>query len=106
MTSTEDQLNKALDKQNAQLTGQELRDISQVRLNALRAKKSRIPVWRNSKMLVPALASVCLLVVILYHPEQGIPPLPREYMSLNVPTEDLALLEDLDFVDWLANNEE
>lgn len=114
-----DWVSKQLDDANEQLTEQQLKDIQQVRLNALRGQteiRQRGWLFRaheyiaqqlgSSSVLVAAPVAVAVIMGLLvsYSNESEIPALPLEYVSTDVPSEELALLEDLDFATWLAEN--
>jgi hypothetical protein len=47
-----------------------------------------------------------VVVLVSYKQTPLIPVLPAELLTLDVPLEDLTLLEDLEFADWLAEQQE
>ena len=57
------------------------------------------------KMALPIAATITIVVSLRYFSVNAIPALPIAMMTTEIPLEDFALLEDLEFVTWLAENE-
>lgn len=60
--------------------------------------------WRL-QFAIPAALAVTLAVLVSYDPQSSVPVLPSNMLVADVPTEDLALLEDLEFASWLAEQD-
>ena len=101
------------------------RDIANTRMRALNQAKllsgaqptplvKQIKKILSVKVLVPSAVAVCALVLVNYSqnfmPESreiaSIPPLPTEVLDESIPSEDLALLQDIEFATWLAAQEQ
>lgn len=130
------QVNAALTQSADKLPEQVLADLAQARNNALaklkpdelKSNKSKFsldirivkevvkPVIQTIlnryfsvlglKIITPI--ALALVVTVSFKALQvaPIPALPSAMFNLDIPNEDLALLEDLDFVTWLAQNEQ
>lgn len=57
------------------------------------------------KFAFPAVLAIALLYIINVDQPNSVPTLPANMLSMDLPTEDLALLEDLEFANWLAEQE-
>jgi hypothetical protein len=110
----EQQINSRLDQANAALPQSVKQDIGAARLNAqakalaLTKKKTTVHNWHFTLPATFTSVGVALAVVVLVSYKQTplIPVLPAELLTLDVPLEDLTLLEDLEFADWLAEQQE
>jgi hypothetical protein len=105
-----EQVIQSLDAQNSQLSDNKLREIRQVRQHAL-AMANQPKVRRLSRPAAYSLGFSCsvLLAVVLWanwqpNTSPSITVMPK-VASVDVPAEDLALLEELEFATWLAENE-
>lgn len=122
-TKAEQKVIEALDASVNRLPKQATDDIYQARMKALNAYQNRAKAqagkeagngqsgisWFSSpfpKVALPVAAAVLVAVSLNYHTTASIPELPLAMMTEELPTEDLALLEDLEFVTWLAENEQ
>lgn len=93
-------------------------DIYQARMKALNAYQNKAKAGSNKgigatwfsspfpKVALPVAAAVLVAVSLNYHTTASVPELPLAMMTEEMPTEDLALLEELEFVTWLAENEQ
>jgi len=111
--------NDALDHSVAHLSQNTLSDITRVRAVALsqsnaqtRSRKSvinRCIDWLFNPFInvgVPIAVAVVIAISVKYASIDAIPELPLAMMATEVPNEDFAMLEDLEFVTWLAENEQ
>lgn len=122
----EQQIADSLNQSVAHMAGDKIADIAQVRKHALAqaSKKTRvsdnkkdellgakIKSWFAPQVLVPVSLAVCLAVLVNYQSVDNpvpsdfahVQPLPIEVFDESIPTEDIALLQDLEFAHWLAN---
>lgn len=111
-------VNNALDQSNVQMPASVAADLAHARKAALDATKGNqtkqgswgfIPQWLAEpipRIMVPGAAAAVLAVVISYSMVDPIPALPAGMVTADIPAEDLAMLEDLEFVSWLAENEQ
>lgn len=112
-------VNNALNHSANTLTESTLSDIARIRAIALnsnnlemRSKKSVFDTfiaWLFNPMInigVPVAAAIMIAISVKYVSVEAIPELPLEMVAANVPTEDFSMLEDLEFVTWLAENEQ
>lgn len=112
-------VNKALNHSADTLSESTLLDLARIRAIALNsenvqksARKSIFDTfiaWLFNPMVnigVPVAAVVMVVVLVKYVSVDAIPELPVVMMAADVPTEDFAMLEDLEFVTWLAENEQ
>jgi len=114
-------VNSQLDDSIAHLSQQVQGDIAQARMKAL-AKvntqtgisgtylfiervKNALSLPRLMIVGTPIAAAVVLTFLVKPTSIDSLPEFPMALMSSELPTEDLALLEDLEFVTWLAKNE-
>ena len=113
----EQQIIAALDASVQNLPKQTQDDIYHARIKALNAYQQRArqqsrtntATWFSSpfpKVALPVAAAVLVAVSLNYHSTSSIPQLPLAMMTEEMPTEDLTMLEDLEFVTWLAENEQ
>ncbi len=112
-------VNDALDHSVAHLSEKTLLDIARVRAIALNHSntqtRSRTSVidrclgWLFNPFInigVPIAVAVVIAISVKYASVESIPELPLAMMVTEVPNEDFAMLEDLEFVTWLAENEQ
>jgi hypothetical protein len=110
-------VNSQLDAANNLLPKNVNEDICQARVRAITQAKfdsqvSSVFFNKLSKMLerklVVAGAPLILAVLILVNYKQSdtMPMLPAGVFSTELPSEDLAMLEDLEFASWLAEQQE
>ncbi len=113
---------ESLDQANASLTESQRADITQARLNAIKLASQQKPsqrwlgrlfeklkpVWllQNYHLAAPAAVAVIVAVLVSYNQVETVPAIPAELMLGEVPLEELALLEDLEFASWLAEQEQ
>ncbi|MFT5759026.1 MAG: hypothetical protein ACI9LM_003775 [Alteromonadaceae bacterium] len=114
----EQTINDALDQSIEQLSTSTLSDIAQVRLQALKHLNARnskeslfdiVKKWLAMPSItfgVPAALAIMITVSVKYTGVESIPELPLAMMITEVPNEDFAMLEELEFVAWLAENEQ
>lgn len=121
----EKQVISALEQANSRLSDDVLSDIAQARLNALSKAQETGPQsflirhmqgmyeWlrydlfvHNYKMAAPLAVAVVVTVLVSYTQDNSVPVLPLELLSGDVPTEELAMLEDLEFANWLAEQQQ
>ena len=115
----------ALDAANEAMTGEVLSDIAQARMNAIRGAQthkptsvlqhglSRILEWirydflvNNARLAAPLAVAVVVTVLVSYNQNDTVPAIPAEFLTGDVPTEELAMLEDLEFASWLAEQQQ
>jgi len=108
----------ALDQSIDQMSASTLTDIADVRrqalahLNVEKSKNSLIDIVKKWLMMPPVAAGLpvafAIMVTISIKDTEmdSIPELPLAMMITEVPNEDFAMLEDLEFVAWLAENEQ
>jgi len=108
----------ALDQSIDQMSASTLTDIADVRrqalahLNVEKSKNSLIDIVKKWLMMPPVAAGLpvafAIMVTISIKDTEmdSIPELPLAMMVTEVPNEDFAMLEDLEFVAWLAENEQ
>jgi len=101
------------------LSDETLTDLAQVRHAALRAARAdshertffdKLQSYLTLGLTLPLsrvmiAAAVLITVSVNYHNTESIPALPMAMVGAKMPYEDLALLEDLEFVTWLAENQ-
>ncbi len=109
--------NEALDSSVEDLPKQVLVDIAKVRASALRANKHENEKFlakfvydphllkRIMTIAVPSAVAVVIALSVNQLSITPIPELPSALLSGDVPSEDLAMLENMEFVAWLAENE-
>ena len=113
-----------LDKLNDNLSVKVANDISQARINALNIAKAQqtqslfLSVKTGlsrffATVLVPktilpvgAAAAIIIMFSLTKLSSQTIPELPQALVNVDMPNEDLALLQNLEFVTWLAEHEQ
>jgi len=114
-------VNEQLDNSINRLEKNTLADIVQARSAALsklaeQAEQSpymplfsrvidRLSSNQTAPWLIPSAAALIIAISVNYLSVEAIPELPLALMAGELPTEDLALLEDLEFLTWLAKNE-
>ncbi|WP_293751107.1 hypothetical protein [uncultured Paraglaciecola sp.] len=120
----EKQINSHLDKANEALSEDIQNDIHQARVMAIAQAKLKVNTLSDStaRRIVSNISlrhmfskkviytttpiALALLILVSYQPTKTIPALPMGLYSEDVPMEDLAMLEDLEFADWLAEQQE
>jgi len=112
-------VNNALNHSVDTLPKSTLTDIARVRALALNSKNVQmnpkktihetILAWLFNPMFkigVPVAAAITIFISVNYVSVEVIPELPLAMMAADIPTEDFAMLEDLEFITWLAENEQ
>jgi len=112
-------INNALNHSVNTLPESTLADLARIRALALNSKNvqmsSKKPVvdtiiaWLFNPMFkigVPVAAAITIFISVNYVSVEAIPELPLAMMAADIPTEDFAMLEDLEFITWLAKNEQ
>lgn len=111
-------LNQALDTSVNNLSENIVSDIEKARNAALmtniedRDKASIVTllevIFNNMmfKVAAPIAAVVLISLTITNQSKSIVPEIPLAMMSDQVPTEDFMLLEELEFITWLAENEQ
>lgn len=112
-------VNNALNHSVNTLPESTLTDIARVRALALNSKNVQLNpqksivdtliAWLFNPMFkigVPVAAVITIFISVNYASVEVIPELPLAMMAADVPTEDFAMLEDLEFITWLAKNEQ
>lgn len=106
---------EVLDDANAQLPDSVASQLQQRRHAALRQAGSESSQSATSgfagmsgkQVWLPALAAGFAVVAILrYDGQVEVPVLPDAMLVAEVPSEDLAMLEELEFAHWLAEQED
>lgn len=120
---------ESIEQANASLSDDVLSEIAQARINAiklarqqasdgnlrhrLRRQLSRITDWLrqqialdNLTLAAPLAVAVVVTVLVSYDQSNPIPALPAEILAGDVPTEELAMLEELEFASWLAEQQQ
>ncbi|MCC2605460.1 hypothetical protein [Planctobacterium marinum] len=128
-SSSEQQISKkavaALEQANETLSDDALADIAQARMAALSAARSRqargtrsavtIPLWERLRrevllhqfrFVAPAAVAVVVAVLVSYNSFDTVPVLPGDFLTTDMPSEELAMLEDLEFASWLAEQQQ
>lgn len=119
----------SLERANGCLSDEVVSDIARARMNAVAAAKrqggrtnlnqlikrrlSVISDWLCSQASVgkitlaaPMAVAVIVTVLVSYNHSNPIPAIPAEIFSGEVPTEELAMLEELEFASWLAEQQQ
>lgn len=123
--SVEKNIHDALEAANADMMDEVLGDIAQVRMNAIRAAqaqkpKSALNKWLNrtlewgrydflvdnARVAAPLAVAVVVTLLVSYNQNDTAPVIPAEFLTGDVPTEELAMLEDLEFASWLAEQQQ
>ena len=113
-------ISKQLDESNENLSEQQLSNIAQARNKALRLlnEKSQLSgddkrhgswlkqilTFRALAYAAPAVFLAITVTMLSLNQESVIQTLPIELVNAEMPVEDLAMLEDLEFATWLAEN--
>jgi hypothetical protein len=95
-TPLEDRVNQALDDSVDNLSPEVRRQLNQIRLNAVERKKSRGVYWKTAGAMSFALA---LTLGWQLWPEQAEPAVE---LYADVLEEDLDMLDELEFIYWMA----
>ncbi len=113
----EQRINQALDHSVEQLPQTTKDSLYKARLTALSAMHNKAKPKNLSwqirqliahplpKVAVPVTAALLVALSWQYGTVESVPQLPIAMMSEDMPSEDLALLEDLEFVTWLAQEQ-
>ena len=72
-----------------------------------------IDYLKSPQLLAPVSLAVCVVILVNYLPSNEsfspgvaqVQPLPLEALDASIPTEDLTLLQDLEFAQWLVDQE-
>ena len=110
-------MNQALDASVNNLSEKIVSDIDKARSEAL--MQSAVPRDKTSlltllemifnnmmfKVSAPIAAVVLISLTMTHQPTSIVPQIPLAMVSAQVPTEDFMLLEELEFITWLAENE-
>lgn len=111
-------LNKALDFSVINLSENIVSDIEKARNVALMKRAAGTDktsfftllemIFSNMmfKVTAPIAAVVLISLIITNQPKPIVPQIPLAMVRAQVPTEDLMLLEELEFITWLAENEQ
>ncbi|WP_042146254.1 MULTISPECIES: hypothetical protein [unclassified Pseudoalteromonas] len=111
-------LNQALDASVKNLSASVVADLEKARNTALMksavgSEKTSIFTLLNLifnnmmfKVAAPIAAVILISLTTINQPKSIVPEIPLAMMSVQVPTEDLMLLEELEFITWLAENEQ
>jgi hypothetical protein len=111
-------MNQALDASVNNLSEKIVSDIDKARSEAL--MQSAVPRDKTSlltllemifnnmmfKVSAPIAAVVLISLTMTHQPTSIVPQIPLAMVSAQVPTEDFMLLEELEFITWLAENEQ
>lgn len=116
---------QALERANDRLSDDVLADIHNAReqaLNQAQHKPARLRLvqsllnrWQRmrSEVLVhqfryaaPVAVAVIVAVLVSYDSDKAIPALPEAFLSDDIPGEELAMLEELEFASWLAEQQQ
>jgi len=114
------QIISALDHSNESLSAEISADITQARQNALTLLKkaphkttiserlNHIFLANFSRIALPTAIATTLVVVfsVSQHNRQTMPEIPLAMLATEIPNEDLALLENLDFLTWFSEYEQ
>ncbi len=97
---TEEQVNRALDESIENLSPDVRRKLNQIRMQALQPKRALSPIWKWSGAV-----SFVLMITIAFQfktieQAETLTPFSAEL------EEDLEMLEDLEFIYWLAEENE
>jgi len=111
-------LNQALDNSVNNMPQRVLTDLEKARNTALKQNNKNLDRMSffdvfetcfNSvffKVTAPIAAVVLISLTIANQQEQLVPQIPSAMVNAEIPAEDLALLEELEFITWLAENEQ
>ena len=112
-----DKVNQALDQSVANMSPQTSAELSHIRQQALAQVNSSAATTKSGlfdafnikplfQVAMPVAAAALVVVSLNHYSDKAIPALPLAMTSSQMPAEDLALLQDLEFVTWLAENEQ
>ncbi|MGJ8682140.1 hypothetical protein [Paraglaciecola sp.] len=105
-------VNDLLDTENEKLSVEACADISRARLQALNsANPDKLTLARfiskpTQFVVAPLALSAVFLVLVNFYSGDTLPHLPKHLFAQDVPMEDLAMLEELEFASWLAEQKE
>jgi len=71
---------------------------------------NRLQSWISLQKMAPIALAVCLAILVNYLNQPAndfgdvvvVQPIPAELFTAQIPTEDIALLQDLEFASWLS----
>lgn len=110
-TDIESLANSALDSANEQLSDEVRQSLAQARKRAVQRVPGNYPEdqlnhWFPSfRILAPVTFALGLVLLISYPSKDEIPVLPQGMFAEDIPTVDAAILEDLEFAIWLAEQQ-
>ena len=120
--TVESLVNTGLDNAIENMSSQQQQDIALARKKALIAAQGKgssrlfdriLGLLPTPQVMVPVSLAVCLAILVNYLPTNEIvpigiakiQPLPVEVLDASIPTENLMLLQDLEFAQWLAEQD-
>lgn len=108
-----------LEQADSQLSDQVRQDIALARRKAIVQARSseaskqpwlaRLVRWVQQHIYIttaPIAVAMAVVILLSYQSVENLPVMPVELVSADVPMEDLALLEDLEFAHWLSQQQE
>ena len=96
----------ALKTQNAGQSRQTKKDITAQFMQMVMQMAMQMAMQPFPRIALPVAAAVLIAITLNVETSDPLPAIPLALVTEDVPTEDLALLEDLKFVTWLAENEQ
>ncbi|PAJ74771.1 hypothetical protein CJF42_08810 [Pseudoalteromonas sp. NBT06-2] len=111
-------LNEALDDSVNNIPKSVLADLEKARNIALMQSHKSLDktfffivfetIFNNAmfKVTVPIAAVILISLSITSQVEQSLPQMPLAMVNTEIPYEDLVLLDELEFITWLAENEQ
>ena len=120
-------VNRQLDHEVDQVSPKIASQLQAIREKALKTRVKRpstvfnqlhswlsMQTWLTFKSMSPIGLAVCLAILVNYLNQPAnelvdvvaVQPIPAELLTASVPTEDLALLQDLEFAIWLSEQGE
>jgi hypothetical protein len=111
----EQHVNALLEDENQNLSVQVCSDITRARVQALNKAKDKDQkhslierLFSKQSWLVAAPLALSAVLMVLVNIGSGdkLPPLPLTLFSQDIPVEDLAMLEELEFATWLAEQKD
>ena len=116
-------VNEALDNSAQNLPDSTLSELAKIRSIALQELDSKtqknisfthlyqhlikkIAPLSVTSLAIPVAAACIIAISANYISQQSIPQIPLAMINSSIPNEDLTMLEDLEFVTWLAENEQ
>ena len=103
-------VNQALDQSVAAMPNKVQSDIAKARREAISQSQKPNTLVQYllplPKVAIPVAAAALIVVMMPQINQEPVPALPVAMVTSQIPTEDLSLLESLEFVTWLAENEQ